>query len=106
MIRPTPGPWTVDIRPARLPYANGAFIMAGTLKVASIPSQANRPRDQKAADARLITAAPDMLNVCVDVSVMDDDWLGNADEGALRMTLLDIRRNARAAIAKVKGEKS
>jgi hypothetical protein len=57
---PTPGPWEV-VRQWPGTGINGAWIKSGSLIVARIPLKADRPIHQKEADARLIAAAPALL---------------------------------------------
>ena len=58
MGKHSPAPWTLKIDRG----ANRASIFAANgLRVISLPSAADRPYEQKEADARLIAAAPDLL---------------------------------------------
>lgn len=63
--RATPGPWEAH-KPARWNSWNGAHIRATGLCVATLPQAADRPLDQKEADAQIIAAArnalPDLLS--------------------------------------------
>ena len=55
----TPGPWFVALCGISF---NGASICSdGGVRVATVSRKADRPYYQKAADARLIAAAPDLL---------------------------------------------
>ncbi len=87
-MKHTPGPWYIDPIKA---HANGnRRIMAGQCTpVAVVP-------EHLAADARLIAAAPDLLDALL--MVLDDP---NALDGRLR-----TYEYVRAAIAKATGEKS
>lgn len=60
----TPGPWHV--------HPNGCFIIGGSNPIASVgmdclPSEIMPPSDEDAANARLIAAAPEMLQVLKEV---------------------------------------
>lgn len=55
----TPAPWTVNLHDRG---ANGASIIgANQCRVVSLPKSADRPYEQKLADAYLIAAAPSLL---------------------------------------------
>lgn len=59
----TRGPWQVALHSGR--SFNGAAIKAPDgLSVAIIPRIADRPYDQKEADARMIAATPELLASC------------------------------------------
>lgn len=58
----TGGEWRIVPRP--FPHStieNGAQIWSGNTHIASVSNRADKPLDQKVADARLIAAAPEML---------------------------------------------
>jgi hypothetical protein len=55
----TPGPWRV-----RMNWQgtfNGSSIWSGGVRVCTLPLKADKPYDQKVADAALIAAGPDLL---------------------------------------------
>jgi len=89
-MKHTPGPWYID--PIKFHVNGNRRIMAEQCTpVAVVP-------EHLAADARLIAAAPDMLNALMDfVSYFGHDNDNGLDE---------MLTNARAAIAKATGEKS
>ena len=58
--RPTPGPWTVHNMAIYGPFAPTGREKSGV--VVAFVKQINRPRHE--ADARLIAAAPDLLEAC------------------------------------------
>jgi hypothetical protein len=61
------------------------------------------PKAERAANAALIAAAPDMLDLARNVAGLDDQWLANANERRLRDLIHEYREQARAAIAKAEG---
>ena len=97
----TPGPWTVS--PNYIASVEGAIFGDGKLyTVANCGGlQSNfHPdlRDIQAANARLISAAPDLLSVCVQI-------YGDAIEGLVRGQLSpELLERLAAAIAKAEGK--
>lgn len=89
----TPGPWAFRMtgwqtNPAAVysPRRPGA--------VACIPARTSVPLDEQSANARLIAAAPELLAELENlVNAMENGWSDPA-----------VADNARAAIAKAKGE--
>ena len=95
-MKHTPGPWYIDPIKA---HANGnRRIMAEQCTpVAVVP-------EHLAADARLIAAAPDLLDVVKEVNAELERL--NDFRGFVSMRQMRIMEKARAAIAKATGEKS
>src|SRR5262245_39965696 len=59
----------------------------------------NKP-DEMEANARLIAAAPDLLDIARNMAGIDEHWLANTEVAGLRSALYALRNKARAAIAK------
>jgi hypothetical protein len=57
--RHSPGPWSLS-RGMGASW-NGATVWSGSTKIATLTRKADKAIDQKAADARLIAAAPELL---------------------------------------------
>lgn len=84
----TPGPWVL-YGPTTVTKAGGKF---------------HRIADAiEAADARLIAAAPDFLDLARNVGGFDDGLLKSADLNVLRAALTEYRDQARAALDKAEG---
>jgi hypothetical protein len=90
----TRGPWDVQLHSGV--SANGCSIVSltDTVTVARLPRNADRPYPQKEADARLIAAAPEMLDTLKAICLL----LGNSDHVDDKLCEL-----AEAAIAKAEG---
>lgn len=86
----TPGPWVVS----HDKKYDQQRISANDAPIAVTKDEAN---------ARLIAAAPDLLDVARNVGGIDDGWLKGAHPELLRKAILQIRDEARAAIAKAEG---
>ncbi|MFN8996621.1 MAG: hypothetical protein ACK5X3_23575 [Pseudomonadota bacterium] len=91
----TPGPWTTDV--VRSTNYTLRIIKAGTDWIAHVHTQSTEsdiPRD--VSNARLIAAAPDLLEACQTLSTLldTDDWIYQVDRAV---------KQAQAAIAKVRG---
>jgi len=87
----TPGPWRMQHRHPN--SANGAKILGpGDAVIARMSYAADKPMPQKHADARLIAAAPELLEALKQLEVE----FGLQETYGLRL--------ARAAIAKATGE--
>ena len=90
-MKHTPGPWNYD----RSGYS--LYVNSGRELVTALSMDGKRLETSE-ANARLIAAAPDMLNALMDfVSYFGHDNDNGLDE---------MLTNARAAIAKATGEKS
>jgi hypothetical protein len=107
MGKHTPGPWRT-----RDHHAAGIDIIAGRAEIGNIgaPSSDGAPNwPEVKANARLITAAPDMLAACESIRDRVDGALDafDADEqdSGEGLELVRIRAMARAAIARAKGDK-
>ena len=85
----TPGPWTLETKSS---YKYGAFVKAERKIIAGVGGMNFTP-DTNLANARLISAAPDLLIALETLTEMvaDGDW-----------TTVELNE-ARAAIAKAKG---
>ncbi len=87
----TPGPWTYKAT-------------AGNHDFAVYPEEAGRDvalvREFHEANARLIAAAPDLLEVARWVV----DWFGNMQEKNMEPEEFEVLAEARSAIAKATGE--
>lgn len=89
----TPGPWRVKHK-AKLGWAGVLTQEGDIIADIDVDGQDFREPEQALDDARLIAAAPDLLTA-LEAMVRSDSW-ADAD---VKMV------NARAAIAKAKGEK-
>lgn len=105
MSNHTPGPWAISrgaygawhVGPATLTHPGKEAMAYATL------GGGVNPIEQRVADLALIAAAPDMLarlNSIIDTI----ETLGNATGHHLTNAIYDIGQDARAAIAKAKGE--
>jgi hypothetical protein len=95
MSNPTPGPWGTN-------EGIDIWIMAGFLHVATIPRADDG--DWSPANARLISAAPDMLAALeAHDAYMRDIGHSDPDCEALHPKAAANWRRVRAAIAKAKG---
>lgn len=98
MSKHTPGPWCVRDLPTQQRYI-GPSEDGGAPSVALVLARVNVPDERLAADARLIAAAPDLLEaLCLAVEAMKHS-LPNGLTG-------DAEQAARAAIAKATGSKA
>jgi hypothetical protein len=96
----TPGPWLVSDLPTAQRYIR-AHGDGGAPSVALVLARANVPDERLAADARLIAAAPELLEALrgvLDSLAWHADRHGNVGMDAQR------RLDARAVIAKATGE--
>lgn len=94
----TPGPW--EVRPNYNSPRNA--IMCGGQRIAVIGETSLRDGDPE-ANAHLIAAAPDLLDVTIE-SVTSEYWIDNASDLDCRMRLGYISESALAAIDKAEGE--
>ena len=91
MTKHAPEPWEVTQRP----FSNARTIKSAEgVTIAQLNGQ-TYPL-QMDANARLIAAAPDLLEVC--------EAVGQLSDGQGRMNLCQVAGMARAAIAKARGE--
>lgn len=100
----TPGPWTFKtdrITGDNGITAEGTGFFAETF--ADIRESGENKRDEALANARLIVAAPDMLDLARNIGALDDSLLVSADLNALRATLREFRQHARDVLAKAEG---
>jgi hypothetical protein len=88
----TPGPWDAIEEPGR--YVVVCSTEGPVCTLTSWSPQVD------AADARLIAAAPDMLDLARNVGGFDDSLLASADLNVIRAALCEWRDQARAVIAK------
>jgi hypothetical protein len=80
----SPGPWTLKPRPARYPLiGNGTQIWSGNVRVASVSHAADKPINQKVADAHLIAAAPSMFRALQEIASTDEGASGERARAAL-----------------------
>jgi hypothetical protein len=92
-MKATPGPWTADVQYI-IRDSNGDEIATCAIAAQLLSARAN---------AALIAAAPDMLDLARNVAGLDDQYLANTNEGGLRVLIREWRKEARAAIAKAEG---
>ena len=94
MSKHTQGPWAVRGIPTGQRYI-GPSQDGGAPSVALVLSRVNVPDERLAADARLIAAAPELLEALQSVIWAEDSQPDHRE---------DAIRHARAAIAKATGE--
>jgi hypothetical protein len=109
MIEHTPGPWTIEgvgvgghyktINGARIVDCNGVC-------VATITRKADKPIDQKKADARLIAAAPDLLEAARIVLASLDARIEGASKAKMTIPVFEGIAALHAAVAKATGEET
>ncbi len=95
----TPGPWMIfpdgDIGSASVRRPDTTVIRAGTIKGETI--------GVAMANARLIAAAPDLLEFAANYLLSQDDCIRNGDTHGCECVTCVLNRTARAAIAKAGG---
>lgn len=95
----TPGPWTCEANWACSGPLKGAYVKAGGVSLAMVQSQTIESQEMCMANGNLMAAAPDLLAVVSELSIMFDDavfvW-GIDDEDMVEK----VRNAAKAAIAK------
>lgn len=98
MSKHTPGPWhvTAFARSIHVSTASGHTVASVSVPASTIPAVKAR----KAADMRLISAAPDMLEALEKIAALAEP----PDRNLAGLKLDEIDFIARAAIAKAKGE--
>lgn len=92
----TPGGWTVEVEPAKVPNPTRYTIRSGDDVIAFIYSK------PKEGDAYLIAAAPDLLEACKRLLSADDQLANEGDAEPMHSAI----KAACAAIAKAEGHKS
>lgn len=114
MTEHSPGPWEVSINPDWQPHHKWAVSREITIRPTGehphglwIADCGLSVNDENMANARLIAAAPDLLNVCEnginDVQQVLDSWAKGDLAGAVNR-LEAWQESARAAIAHAKGD--
>lgn len=80
MAKHTPGPWVLNggYHPA---YAS-ISISAGKRGICAIASSIKRPGEESMANARLITAAPEMLELLAEYLAFNGDYASSMPEDA------------------------
>ena len=106
MSKHTPGPWEVVNNPPNEDGSTATSIYGSDQYVADVycgyAGSKNMPNAEAAANARLIAAAPELLEALdgmIQVYGGDRDW-----NGPKHSTELELIAMARAAIAKATGE--
>jgi len=104
MTTHTPGPWTVRERSDD--YTDGYFIEAVDRDVCTVAVAGHTDKAQF-ANARLIAAAPDLLELVqyVDYAVGESMWKFDSDDDVMpvHMTIKALR-DVRALLARIRGE--
>jgi hypothetical protein len=108
-MKNTPGPWVIDWNVSRLDvFSSDAATLVATLRRSTLSDGIGKTT---IANARLIAAAPDLLEALKDTwDVLDAAGLHNLSNGVqLGQTVwyvkaCDAKRSAIAAIAKATGE--
>ncbi len=88
----TPGPWELEFT-----LDGGIFIKAGTKYIASIESETGKPTEEDKANARLLKAAPELLETCKELLKAYHD---NNFAWALPLTNTAVFDRAKDAIQK------
>ena len=94
----TPGPWTVE---------TGSFyvsIRAPSRMVGDTRVIGGKPDDENLANARLIAAAPDLLEALGDAAAMLEVYATGKTNSATHGQAVSAIRDALAALAKARGE--
>jgi hypothetical protein len=107
----TPGPWNVDPRYPGDVQANGQELcsMIGSMDIGqqwNIEGNSDITYDEKNANARLIAAAPELLEALEEAhrALMHYEWYANPKSGWASTDNLTVRGMVDAAIAKALGE--
>ena len=98
MNKHTPGPWTHEGQGDITGIEDNGF-GRGPVDVCSVYLRAVEGRHE--ANARLIAAAPDLLDALEYVADID---VSGADDSVIRFILAAAQNKARAAIARARGE--
>lgn len=101
----TPGPWCVEfdeVYAVRSQQDGGRVAMMTNLK-GQFGMQGRRSSDEVAANTRLMAAAPDLLEV-LQLFVQYEEYVESEKYEAAMAAYLQLRKDARAAIAKALGE--
>ncbi len=95
----TPGPWKHVVK-----YGDNSGPINGPdgKAVASIVGNSTRPTEEKGANARLIAAAPELLEVARSAAAIGYHGMPEG-EGPCRCSRCDLVREASATIAKATG---
>lgn len=91
----TPGPWVVE-------RADDAYCIANVGNLVIMPCAGKVKHDNAEADARLISAAPDLLEALEDIA---NDYAErfDMDSQSTNPGMKVVVENARAALAKARG---
>ena len=95
----TPGPWMVDMTGADVAGTDGAFMPFGGCGYCDAPWSNAETKEQADANARLIAAAPDLLDALKDIVQLWDHHCYEHGDG--KPSPLHVK--ASAAIAKAEG---
>lgn len=98
MTDATPGPWKIEHDYAPI------VIRAQYDIICTITGTALANAKKAEANARLIAAAPDILDLARNVGGFDDALLKSTDINVIRAAMIEWRDQARAAIAKAEGK--
>jgi hypothetical protein len=98
----TPGPWEISKSASSI---NGARILSVDKWVASVTRKADKPFDQKIADAHLIAAAPELYEELERYVNAAKSWHECHHSGIVQCDLFcDGMAKAEAALKKARGE--
>lgn len=101
MGKHTPGPWKSQWNGNWLVQTAGGWLVA---KVAAPKAKGNFSPENVEANARLITAAPELLVIAEELVALRGKWDSIEDRWERYMAITNIALKARAAITKAKGE--
>jgi hypothetical protein len=91
----TPGPWEIQ-------KADDAYCIASIGNLVIMPAVGKVKHDNSEADARLIAAAPELLDACT--ALIDYDESAEDGDVSMIMAYAKATRLARKAIAKATGQ--
>lgn len=105
MSKHTPGPWSA-LTPDQFgrPVQADWVVAVGDAYICVGPQWDEEYRDESLANARLIAAAPEMLEALKAVMDNESDWKWAQEFGGYVLDD-DVREQVRAAIAKAKGKR-
>lgn len=105
MAKPTPGPWMVQLHAGKTVHGAAIVSAAALVKIATLTRSADKPYDQKAADARLLAAAPDLLDL---VFLLGGNLLAvqRTNTADFMVHLKEIIGQADALLARIDGEEA
>ena len=96
----TPGPWATY---GEATFAGHKVVDKNKRSVAAFASNGTRPADERNANARLIAAAPELLEAAKEHLAASEYSMSGEDDVAAMLRFGDAEKALRAAIAKAAG---